>query len=52
MLHVHLTVKFRAFGITFANIRKEWREDLHAPLTPREIIRFSERGVTLVVGVS
>ena len=52
MIHVLLTVKFRAFGITFANIRKEWREDLHVNLHAREIIRFSERGVTLIVGVS
>lgn len=52
MIHVLLTVRFRAFGITFANIRKEWREDLHVPLNPREIIRFSERGITLIVGTA
>lgn len=56
MIHVLLEIKFRAFGITFATFTREWDEpvsiDYKFNLPPREIIRFSERGVTLVVGIS
>ena len=56
MIHVHLSVKFRAFGITFATFTREWNEpislDYRFNITPHEIIRFNERGVTLIVGIS
>ena len=66
MLHIHLTVKFRAGGITFGSMRREWSlpisdfkgysppisGSLKSKPQERELLNFSERGVTLVVGVS
>lgn len=54
MIHVLLVVKFRAGGITFGSMRREWsfQLDIDRRLSKQELLNFSERGVTLVVGVS
>lgn len=53
-VHVFLSVKFRAFGMTFGNITKEW----HVPVpavdalaNATNIVDFNERGVRLIVGL-
>lgn len=54
MLHIHLTVKFRAGGITFGSMRREWSIEIGRTLDlpEKKLLDFSERGVTLVVGIS
>jgi len=56
MIHILLTVKFRAGGITFGSMRREWAIELGTTelinLPERVLLNFSERGVTLVVGIS
>ena len=52
MIHILLTVKFRAGGITFGSMRREWSLPLGVDLPAKKLLDFSERGVTLVVGIS
>lgn len=56
MLHIHLTVKFRMSGITFGSMKREWSlpisESYRYNLPEKTLLDFSERGVTLVVGIS
>lgn len=52
MIHILLTCKFRFGGITLGSMRREWSLPLGVDLPKRELLNFSERGVTLVVGVS
>lgn len=51
MLKVTLEVKFRAFGITFGRLNREWRVELRSPvpLPPRPLVTFADRGVSLLV---
>ena len=56
MIHVLLVVKFRAAGITLGSMRREWSLpislDYKYNLPEKTLLDFSERGVTLVVGIS
>lgn len=52
MIHVHLTVKFRFANITLGSMRREWSFELDVDLPAKRLLDFSERGVTLVVGLS
>lgn len=49
MLKVHLSVKFRAGGITFGTLNRSWSFELHVPVPPTELLDFNERGVRLVL---
>ena len=54
MIHVLLVVKFRAAGITLGSMRREWSFEIGRTLDlpAKKLLDFSERGVTLVVGIS
>jgi hypothetical protein len=53
MIRVLLTVKFRAFGITFGSVNKEWHRSLGIgiPIPSKNLVDFNERGVRLIVEV-
>lgn len=52
---VYLRVKFRAFGITFSTVTREWAIPLNVPnvggLFDRELLKFDERGILLIVAI-
>lgn len=52
-LHIVLKIKFRAFGITFANISETWEKPLPfaAVVAEQNLLNYSERGVTLSIGL-
>ena len=56
MIHVLLVVKFRFANITLGSMRREWTlpitECYKYNLPENTLLNFSERGVTLVVGIS
>lgn len=52
-LFITLSVKFRAFGITFGTLNKEFVVPIPAPVPlPRQnLLTFSERGVNLTIAL-
>lgn len=52
-LHIVLSVKFRAFGVTFGNISEQWDKALpFTSIVPAQnLLTYSERGVTLTISL-
>ena len=52
-IHVDLSIRFRAWFITFYDLHKVWDEKLPIPvLLPQQtLINFNERGVQLYVAL-
>jgi hypothetical protein len=48
-LYLHYEVKFRAFGITFANINGEIDLGQYSPVPVQDRLLFNERGVKLFI---
>ena len=50
MIYIHLRVKFRAMGITFATVDKEFSVGVGVPVPhmPKSVL-FDERGIFLAV---
>ena len=50
MITVSLCVKYRAFGVTFGKMEKQWQIEVPIPWPMAQtFIDFNERGVTLKV---
>ena len=51
MIHVHISIKFRAFGRDITRCKEEWNIDLGVPvpLPKKEHVRWNRFGVLLIV---